>query len=127
MSKHSSVRNFDGSIVEELNEDQCHFFDYTSLDKECTEHIESDYEKLAFALREIMVWLCRGNIDAGDYRETVVRKAIAMCWVVRPEIFNGTSLNKLCKANGINMNKQSISKQAQNFSKKFGVKGRGQK
>lgn len=128
MSKHSSVQHFDGSRVEEINKDQCHFFDYDSLDEELKEPIvDSDYDKLSFALKELIYWFCRGNIDSEEYGKSVLRKVIAMCWVIRPEVFNGVSLNKLCKAKGINMQKQSISKQAQNFTNRFGVRGRGQK
>lgn len=127
MSKHSSVKHFDGNTVEEINKDQCHFFDYESLDNEDVFEVDCEYEKLSMALRELIYWFCRGNIHAEDYSESVLRKVIAMCWVVRPEVFNGLSLNKLCKAKGINMHKQSISKQAKNFSNKFGIIGRGQK
>jgi hypothetical protein len=127
MTKIVAVKSFNGEEVEALTKDQCHFFDYESLDKEDLTKIECEYEKLADALRELIVWFCRGNVHAEDYGEGVLRKVIAMCWVVRPEVFDGMSLNKLCKAKGIKMHKQSVSKQAKNFTTKFGITGRGQK
>lgn len=113
-------------MVEELTKDQCHFFEYP-IDEEKEEKIECDYDKLSFALRELIIWICRGNIHSEEFEKSVLRKVIAMAWVIRPEVFNGISLNKLCKAKGINLRKQSISKQAQNFSERFGIKGRGQR
>jgi len=126
MSKHSSVNNFDGTNVEDIIEEQCHFFQYPE-DEEKPIFVDCDYAKLSFAIRELLIWICRGNIHSKEYEKSVLRKVIAIAWVLRPEIFNGYSLTKLCKAKGINLQKQSISKQAQNFTERFGIKGRGQK
>jgi len=127
MTKIVAVKSFDGTEVESVTKDQCHFFDYESMDDSETEHVESDYDKLSFALKELLYWISRGNIHSKEYKNNVFRKMIAICWVVRPEVFNGMSLNKLCKTQGINLRKQSVSKQAQNFTNKFGIKGRAQK
>jgi|13_taG_2_1085334.scaffolds.fasta_scaffold00215_33 hypothetical protein len=128
MSKHNSVYHFDETRVDHANKEQCVHFDYDSLDEvEDNEIDPCEIVKMAEALREVLIWLCMGDINSEGYGKTVMRKAISACWVLRPEIFNGVALSEIAKAEGVNVHKQSLSKQAISFSKKFGVKGRGQR
>lgn len=129
MGKHSSHFNFDESRVDIATEGQCIHFDYSEVDaideEPCID--PTHVENLADTLREILTWLTMGDIQNPAYGQTVMRKTIAMCWVMRPELFQGKALSEIAKASGIKVYKQSLSKQAIKFSQKFGIKGRGQR
>lgn len=129
MGKHSSHYNFDESRVDIATEGQCTHFDYNEVDMVEEEPAidPTHVENLAEALREMLTWLTMGDIQNPAYGQTVMRKTIAMCWVMRPELFEGKALSEIAKAKGIKVYKQSLSKQAIKFSQKFGVKGRGQR
>ena len=129
MGKHNTLYHFDENRVEGNQEGQCHQFDYSEIDGE-VEDVKYDpnqVEKLGETLREMLTWLIMGDLNSSSYGQTVMRKAIAMTWVLRPELFDGLPLSVIAKKNGVNVYKQSLSKQAINFSEKFGVKGRGQR
>ena len=129
MGKNNTLYHFDETRVEDMAEGQCHQFDYNALDSEddSQTYDPDQIEVLAEALREILVWLTMGDLNSSSYGQTVLRKTIAMCWVLRPEVFNGLALSKIANSKGINVNKQALSKQAIRFAEKFGVKGRGQR
>ena len=129
MGKNNTLFNFDETRVESMGEGQCHHFDYESLDAKAEEpsYDPDEIQKMAEALREMLVWLTMGDLNSASYGQTVLRKTIAMCWVLRPEVFDGMALSKIAKSQGINVNKQALSKQAIRFAEKFGVKGRGQR
>jgi len=128
MGKNSSLYHFDESKVNTLEDAQCHKFPYDEIDEEhITKYEPEEIQRMGEALREVLTWLTMGDKNSEGYGKTVMRKAIAMCWVLRPELFNGEPLSEIAKKKGINVFKQSLSKQAINFSQKFGIKGRGQR
>lgn len=128
MGKHSSIYHFDENLVQDLNEDQCNFFEYDKVeDDHIVDYDPTEVQKLGEILRELLVWLSMGDLNCPRYKDTVLRKVIAMCWVLRPELYNGLALADICKKKGVNMHRQSLSKQAINFSKRFNIKGRGQR
>lgn len=128
MGKNNSIYHFDENRVDHDNAEQCVHFNYDEIDGEEESNFDDcDIVRLSEALREVLLWLCMGDVNSEGYGKTVMRKAISMCWVLRPEIFNGIALSEIAKAEGVNVHKQSLSKQAISFSKKFGVKGRGQR
>mgnify|MGYP003152540422 CR=1 FL=1 len=126
----TSVKNFDDSIAENPNDpNQCTPFDYDEVDPadEPPSFEPDEVQKLGEILREVITWLVQGDQGSAGYGKTVMRKTIAMSWVLRPELFNGEPLSEIAKKEGINVYKQSLSKQAIRFSERFGVKGRGQR
>jgi hypothetical protein len=129
MGKNNTLYHFDENRIEGAGEGQCHQFDYDSLDGEVEEptYDPDQVQQMAEALREMLTWLTMGDLNTATYGQTVLRKTIAMCWVLRPEVFNGLALSRIAKSKGINVNKQALSKQAIKFAEKFGVKGRGQR
>lgn len=129
MGKHNTLYHFDETRVEGMAEGQCHQFDYDSLedDNNAVEYDPDQIEQMGEILREMLTWLIMGDLNSASYGQTVIRKVVAMCWVLRPELFNGLPLSDIAKKKGINVYKQSLSKQAINFAEKFGVKGRGQR
>lgn len=132
MGKNNTLYHFDETRVEEMGEGQCHHFDYDNVDKNLKENDQEfcdpdQIKQMAEALREMLVWLTMGDLNSATYGQTVLRKTIAMCWVLRPEVFDGLALSRIAKSKGINLNKQALSKQAIKFAEKFGVKGRGQR
>jgi hypothetical protein len=129
MGKHSTLYHFDETRADTLDKQQCHHFPYDELDGDTSEEVyePEEVEKMGEILREMLTWLTMGDKNSEGYGKTVMRKAIAMCWVLRPELFNGEPLSEIAKKKGINVFKQSLSKQAINFSKKFNIKGRGQR
>ena len=129
MGKHSTLYNFDENRADTLDKHQCHHFPYDELDEPVDENMfePEEVQKMGEVLREVLTWLCMGDKNSEGYGKTVMRKTIAMCWVLRPELFDGEALSEIAKKKGINVFKQSLSKQAINFSKKFNIKGRGQR
>lgn len=128
MGKHNSLYHFDENNVQKITQDQCHFFDYDEIDEgEVLDFDPGEMERLGELLREVLVWLTMGDLNSNRYKDTVLRKVIAMCWVLRPELFNGIALADIAEKKGIKMHRQSLSKQAINFSKRFNIKGRGQR
>ena len=129
MGKHNTLYHFDETRVEGMEEGQCHQFDYESLedDDNAVDYDPDQIEQMGEILREMLTWLIMGDLNSASYSQTVIRKVVAMCWVLRPELFDGLPLSDIAKKKGINVYKQSLSKQAINFAEKFGVKGRGQR
>lgn len=128
MGKYNSLYHFDENVPQEISKDQCHFFDYNDVDNEQPLDFDPcEMERLGELLREVLIWLSMGDLNSQRYKDTVVRKVISMCWVLRPEIFNGMPLSDIATKKGIGMHRQSLSKQAINFSKRFNIKGRGQR
>lgn len=126
----SSVKNFDDSVAENIDDpEQCTPFDYDAVEEsyEPPMYEPDEVQKLGEILREVITWLVQGDKESAGYGKTVMRKTIAMSWVLRPELFNGEPLSEIAKKEGINVYKQSLSKQAIRFSERFGVKGRGQR
>ena len=129
MGKNNTLYNFDETRVESLEGEQCNHFDYDALDSEDfeTSFDPDQMQMLGEALREILFWLTMGDINSSNYGQTVMRKTIAMCWVLRPEVFHGMALSEIAKSKGVNTYKQTLSKQAIKFAEKFRIKGRGQR
>ena len=127
MGKHNSLYHFDENNVQDITKDQCHQFNYDDLDEDIKDFDPSEMERLGELLREMLTWLTMGDLNSVRYKDTVLRKVIAMCWVIRPELFGGIALADIADKKGVKMHRQSLSKQAINFSKKFNIKGRGQR
>ena len=129
MGKNNSLLHFDETRVKEMAEGQCHQFDYASVDEEPEEPTYDPHqvEQMGEVLREMLTWLTMGDVNSAGYGQTLMRKTIAMCWVMRPDLFGGLALSEIAKSKGVNVYKQSLSKQAIKFSEKFGIKGRGQR
>lgn len=129
MGKHNTLYHFDENRADTLDKHQCHHFPYDELDSDIeNQNFEPEkVEELGEILREVLTWLIMGDKNSEGYGKTVMRKTIAMCWVLRPELFDGDPLSDIAKKKGINVFKQSLSKQAINFSQKFNIKGRGQR
>jgi hypothetical protein len=53
---------------------------------------ETDYELLAQVLRELLRWIVKGSRLA-----LIGRRAVALAWVVNPDILEGDSLTKIAK------------------------------
>ena len=129
MGKNNSLLHFDENRADLQLDGQCHHFDYDAVDNV---HKEPSYDpdqvaQMGEVLREMLTWLTMGDVNSASYGQTLMRKTIAMCWVLRPELFEGMALSEIAKAKGVNVYKQSLSKQAIKFSEKFSVKGRGQR
>ena len=129
MGKNNSLLHFDESRADLQLEGQCHHFDYDAVDEDLKDvkYNPDQVEQMGEVLREMLTWLTMGDVNSASYGQTLMRKTIAMCWVLRPELFNGLALSEIAKAKGVNVYKQSLSKQAIKFSEKFSVKGRGQR
>lgn len=128
MGKHNSLYHFDENNVQDITKDQCHQFNYDELDEGHIEDFDPcEMERLGELLREVLTWLTMGDLNSARYKDTVLRKVVAMCWVMRPELFGGMALADIAEKKGVKMHRQSLSKQAINFSKKFNIKGRGQR
>ena len=129
MGKNNSLYHFDENRADFQTDGQCHNFDYDSIDGEYEEpnYDPDSVQQLGEVLREMLTWLTMGDVNSASYGQTLMRKTIAICWVLRPELFNGLALSEIAKSKGVNVYKQSLSKQAIKFSEKFSIKGRGQR
>ena len=124
MSKHSPLHPFNEEYVENPFSEEATQFDYGEEEQT----VDPDQvRELGEALREVMTWLVMGDRDSKGYGQTVMRKTIAMVWVLRPELFDGKPLSTIAREKGVNVYKQSLRRQAIKFAERFGVKGRGQR
>ena len=80
-------------------------------------------EQLATALWEILRWLCDVRM-CPKAPEIIGRRAIALAWVMRPELFDGQSLTAISTSLGLH--KVAMSIHSADFSKRFRVRNRGQ-
>ena len=129
MGKNNSLLHFDETRADHEVEGQCHQFDYDSVEREDpkVDYDPDQVQQMGEILREMLTWLTMGDVNSASYGKTLMRKTIAMCWVLRPELFAGLALSEIAQSKGVNVYKQSLSKQAIKFSEKFGIKGRGQR
>lgn len=102
-------------------------FDYDAVDRALGSKVEEmDAEsvaQLAKALTVILQWLCEVQLDK-DSDRAMGRRAMAMAWVVNPNLFGGMSLSELAEVLGTH--KMNLSRHASDFSRLFHVRNRGQ-
>ena len=116
MGKNNSLLHFDENRADLKLDGQCHHFDYDAVDSELKEpsYDPDQVAQMGEVLREMLTWLTMGDVNSASYGQTLMRKTIAMCWVLRPELFGGMALSEIAKAKGVNVYKQSLSKHANN-------------
>jgi hypothetical protein len=85
---------------------------------------ETDYERLATALRQVLEWFVRGGFDHKGFEKGIARRVIAFCWVLRPEMFEGASLTSLARKLGLPTKYLSVHASA--ATREFGIRNRSQ-
>lgn len=80
-------------------------------------------DQLATAIWEIVRWLCDVPMNP-NAPAMIGRRAIALAWVIRPELFDGISLTKL--AASLDLHKVLMSIHSAEASRVFKVRNRGQ-
>lgn len=87
---------------------------------------EPDFVLLAETLNRLFAWLVHGRSQSSEHLDrTIGRRALAMIWVVRPDLIEGTpSLATLARELG--ETRAGLSWHAADFSRAFGVINRGQ-
>jgi hypothetical protein len=84
-----------------------------------------DFALLGETLNRIFAYLLNGRAASRHLDRTIGRRVIAMIWVVRPDLIEGTpSLARIARQLG--ETRAGLSKQACEFSRLFGVVSRGQ-
>jgi hypothetical protein len=85
---------------------------------------QPDFALLAETLNRLFAYLLHGRANRHIDR-TIGRRVIAMIWVIRPDLINGTpSLAKIAKRIGVT--RAGLSKQAAQFTRAFGLVSRAQ-
>lgn len=80
---------------------------------------ETDFALMGTVLAEFMRWIVKGN-----RLDLIGRRAVALAWVVNPELLEGESLRKLAKrVMCLPVRLHQLSGEA---SREFGVRNRGQ-
>lgn len=102
-------------------------FDFDAVDKALGSNgdtiDEETMTRLTTALVLLVRWICDVSLRKGA-DAVVGRRAIALAWVLRPEIFNGQSLSALAAQLGTK--KMNLSRWTAEFSRVFHLRNRGQ-
>ena len=106
-------------------------FDWPSLEAlageaEARDSTTPDFALLAETLNRLFAWLVEGRSHSLRHLDrTIGRRAIAMIWVVRPDLIEGTpSLAQLAEQLG--ETRAGLSLYAADFTRTFGLANRGQ-
>ena len=85
----------------------------------------ADWTTFSACLLKLLKWCVRADKGTGDPVQRAGRRVIAMAWVIRPNLFDGTpSCRKLSAALG--KSRDFISAPAAEFTRKFGVRSPAQ-
>lgn len=99
-------------------------FDWELLRRELGEAREemgaTDYALLAQVLGELLRWVVKGN-----KLHIIGRRAVALAWVVNPDIFEGKSAAAIARRVGVH--REMLSEDSAEVSRRFGVRNRAQK
>ena len=112
--------------VDGRNED----FDWQGLERMLGEDAplpagQPDFTLLAETLTRLFAYLLEGRAASRHMDRTIGRRAIAMIWVLRPDLIEGTpSLARIARK--IGKTRAALSKQASEFSRAFGLTSRSQ-
>lgn len=94
---------------------------------ETLEPTAQHYALVGEAFRDVLEWITAGNPDHNYYGEKCKNRMFAVVWILRPELLDNQSLSKFCNRAGIGANKWTISKHAQAFTRRFGIRGINQR
>jgi hypothetical protein len=84
---------------------------------------DAAYSQMASALSQVLRWVVRG-IEANDSAAKIGRRAIALCWVINPDIFGGASARTIAKR--IGCHHVTLCQDVTSASRRFGMRNRAQ-
>jgi len=96
---------------------------YTSLGEATDEDMQLRV-RLALAFRRVFRWVLNTKLNNKNAAQYIGRRAIALAWVMNPELFEGKSITEVAATLGLP--KQILSKASAAASLKFGIQNRGQ-
>lgn len=105
-------------------------FDWKALERLLGEDAQvaetkPDFALLAETLNRLFAYLLDGRAASQHMDRTIGRRVIAMIWVVRPDIIEGSpSLARIARTLG--QSRAALSRQAAQFTRSFGLVSRGQ-
>jgi hypothetical protein len=80
---------------------------YRAMGEASEEFSATDYERLCIALRALLHWFLKGQLNGSRSAEVVGRRVIALAWATDPALFDGMSLTKISKLIGTHASQMS--------------------
>ena len=99
--------------------------------EEVFDHLDSgkgregrDREDLASALKAVIAWLVSSPVTSPRAIKVVGQRAIALAWVLDPQLLDGRSLSRIAK--GLRISPDSLQRLSGEVSRRYQVRNRGQ-